>query len=173
MIHLLYSIIPLSLRHYLQQYLRFCASEKIIPNRIKLKSILSFQLASMIWESLNRPPHNPYASNWLERLRKIRKIRQTILTSPEGQQSANTLDFTDMIETDKGEKARVGSSANWNPFLTQRKYCTIVNIFFWKCGSRYMPCRRDSNSNSIYLSTERIYGYILALFCFIIFFIIL
>ncbi|ROT74650.1 Tuberin [Penaeus vannamei] len=76
------------------------------------------KLASMIWESLNRPPHNPYASNWLERLRKIRKIRQTILTSPEGQQSANTLDFTDMIETDKGEKARVGSSANWNPFLT-------------------------------------------------------
>ncbi|XP_069978306.1 tuberin isoform X7 [Penaeus vannamei] len=79
---------------------------------------LHADLASMIWESLNRPPHNPYASNWLERLRKIRKIRQTILTSPEGQQSANTLDFTDMIETDKGEKARVGSSANWNPFLT-------------------------------------------------------
>ncbi|XP_047476530.1 tuberin-like isoform X2 [Penaeus chinensis] len=79
---------------------------------------LHADLASMIWESLNRPPHNPYASNWLERLRKIRKIRQTILASPEGQQSANTLDFTDMIETDKGEKARVGSSANWNLFLT-------------------------------------------------------
>lgn len=76
---------------------------------------LHADLASMIWDSLNRPPYNPYASNWLERLRKIRKIRQTVLPSPEAQHSSNLLDFTDMIELDKG---RGGTSGNWHTFLT-------------------------------------------------------
>ncbi|XP_069184781.1 tuberin [Procambarus clarkii] len=44
---------------------------------------LHADLASTIWESLNRPPFNPYASNWVERMRKIRKIRQMVVAENE------------------------------------------------------------------------------------------
>lgn len=73
-----------------------------------------FQLASTIWESLNRPPHSPYASNWLERLRKIRKIRQMV-TDTEGTQAANLMDFTDMVDADKWDKR--GGAGYWQQFL--------------------------------------------------------
>ncbi|XP_050694251.1 tuberin-like isoform X2 [Eriocheir sinensis] len=76
---------------------------------------LHADLASTIWESLNRPPHSPYASNWLERLRKIRKIRQMV-TEPDGTQ-ANIMDFTDMVDADKWDKARGGGSGYWQQFL--------------------------------------------------------
>ncbi|KAG0730351.1 Tuberin [Chionoecetes opilio] len=36
---------------------------------------LHADLASIVWESLKRPPHSPFASSWLERLRKNRKIK--------------------------------------------------------------------------------------------------
>lgn len=75
-----------------------------------------FQLASTIWESLNRPPHSPYASNWLERLRKIRKIKQMV-TDTEGAPPSNLMDFTDMVDADKWEKSRAGSSGYWQQFL--------------------------------------------------------
>lgn len=77
---------------------------------------LHADLASMIWDSLIRPPHNPYASNWLERLRKIRKIRQTVLPSPEAQHASNLLDFTDMIELDKGDKGKGGTAGNFHSY---------------------------------------------------------
>ncbi|KAK7072996.1 Tuberous sclerosis 2-like protein, partial [Halocaridina rubra] len=78
---------------------------------------LHADLASMIWNSLVRPPHSPYASNWLERLRKIRRIRQTVLPSPKAQKASALLDFTDMIELDKGDKGRGGSVGNWHALL--------------------------------------------------------
>ncbi|XP_045114580.1 tuberin-like isoform X4 [Portunus trituberculatus] len=76
---------------------------------------LHADLASTIWESLNRPPHSPYASNWLERLRKIRKIKQMV-TDTEGT-PPNLMDFTDMVDADKWEKSRAGGSGYWQQFL--------------------------------------------------------
>lgn len=77
---------------------------------------LHTDLASTIWESLNRPPHSPYASNWLERLRKIRKIKQMV-TETEGTTQPNQMDFTDMVDADKWEKLRGGGSGYWQQFL--------------------------------------------------------
>lgn len=84
-------------------------------NKMNLNWHLILQLASTIWESLNRPPRSPYASNWLERLRKIRKIRQMV-NEPEGAQG-NIMDFTDMVDADKWDKARGGGSGYWQQFL--------------------------------------------------------
>ncbi|XP_042230186.1 tuberin-like isoform X2 [Homarus americanus] len=77
---------------------------------------LHADLASTIWESLNRPPGNPYASNWLERMRKIRKIRQMVLSENEGQ--TTSMDFTDLTDQDKGDKGRGGGSGYWHQFLS-------------------------------------------------------
>lgn len=35
-------------------------------------------MAAKIFESLSRPPHAPYANNWVERLRHIRRICNTV-----------------------------------------------------------------------------------------------
>lgn len=40
--------------------------------------LFAFQLASLVSISLTRKPQDPYASNWLERLRKIKNIRTKI-----------------------------------------------------------------------------------------------
>jgi len=40
---------------------------------------LLFQLASMISYSLKAQGQDPYASNWLERLRKIKRLRTKVL----------------------------------------------------------------------------------------------
>lgn len=37
------------------------------------------QLASMVSSSLKQNSHNPYASNWLERLRHIKRLRNRVL----------------------------------------------------------------------------------------------
>ncbi|XP_076040511.1 TSC complex subunit tuberin isoform X2 [Oratosquilla oratoria] len=58
---------------------------------------LHANLASVISESLKGPIHNPYASNWLERLRKIRKIREQLVGDGDSQQTG-LLDFSDMID---------------------------------------------------------------------------
>ncbi|CAL4134917.1 unnamed protein product [Meganyctiphanes norvegica] len=84
---------------------------------------LHADLASMIWESLKRPPKTPYASNWLERLRKIRKIRQMVLKCddrPQEQEtSGSSFDFTDMIEQDKtGDKDKGRSGGSFHQFLS-------------------------------------------------------
>ncbi|KAG7164375.1 Tuberin-like, partial [Homarus americanus] len=64
---------------------------------------LHANLASMILDSLNRPPHTLYASNWMERLRKIRKIRQTVLNdikdNDQGLRPPQLLDFTDLTDS--------------------------------------------------------------------------
>ena len=77
----------------------------------------------MIWESLNRPPKNPYASNWLERLRKIRKIRQMVLKCDdrpqEQESSSSSFDFADMIEQDKtSDKDKGRSGGGLHQFLS-------------------------------------------------------
>lgn len=73
------------------------------------------QLASTVWESLNRPPHNPYATNWLERLRKIRKIKQMVL--PEGDGRPPSSDFTDMVDWLDRERGRGGTGYWQQVFL--------------------------------------------------------
>lgn len=40
---------------------------------------IQFQLASMVCSSLKQNSHNPYASNWLERLRHIKRLRSRVL----------------------------------------------------------------------------------------------
>nr|XP_045602485.1 tuberin-like [Procambarus clarkii] len=80
---------------------------------------LHADLASTIWESLNRPPFNPYASNWVERMRKIRKIRQMVVAENEAQQTQHFMDFTDLTDPDKGDKGRGGGSGYWHQFLTK------------------------------------------------------
>lgn len=42
--------------------------------------LYSFQLAAVVQASLVRNKQGPYASNWLERLRKIKQLRQKIMT---------------------------------------------------------------------------------------------
>lgn len=39
----------------------------------------NLQLASMVCSSLKQNSHNPYASNWLERLRHIKRLRNRVL----------------------------------------------------------------------------------------------
>ncbi|KAK8725704.1 hypothetical protein OTU49_010698, partial [Cherax quadricarinatus] len=76
---------------------------------------LHADLASTIWESLNRPPYKPYASNWLERLRKIRKIRQMVLEENEGHQNSYTMDFTDLTDPDR---VKSGGDGYWHHILS-------------------------------------------------------
>ncbi|KAK8393730.1 hypothetical protein O3P69_006795 [Scylla paramamosain] len=60
-------------------------------------------LAAKIMESLQRPPHSPYANNWVERLRHIRKIHSTVLgnikKSEERYSAPELNDFTDLVDT--------------------------------------------------------------------------
>lgn len=42
-------------------------------------SLVMFQLASMISCSLKAQGQDPYASNWLERLRQIKRLRTKVL----------------------------------------------------------------------------------------------
>lgn len=39
-----------------------------------------FQLAALVQSSLDQTRHAPHASNWLERLRKIKQLRQKIMS---------------------------------------------------------------------------------------------
>lgn len=74
----------------------------------------------MVWESLKRSKCQPYATNWLEWLRKVRKLRELVLGKAEADkhmqemqqhqfplqdpnelQNQSFLDFSDMIEIDK------------------------------------------------------------------------
>lgn len=49
----------------------------LLPFYLK-KFFYYLQLASLVSGSLTRKPQDPYASNWLERLRKIKNIRNKI-----------------------------------------------------------------------------------------------
>ena len=53
-------------------------------------------------ESLQRPPHKPYANNWVERLRRIRRIHSTMLSnirkSEERFGVSDLNDFSDLID---------------------------------------------------------------------------
>lgn len=67
---------------------------------------LHADLASLVARSLKSSPNDPYASNWLERLRKIKNVRnkvldelkneeQTTYPSEESKSRKQTEDFTD------------------------------------------------------------------------------
>ena len=58
---------------------------------------LHANLASMVWESLKNP--NPYATNWLERLRKIKKIKDKLPQKDDADiEGHDKVDFSDIIE---------------------------------------------------------------------------
>lgn len=75
------------------------------------------QLASVVWDSLNRLPYNPYASNWTERLRKIRKIREVLLKDindkSKGQKPMKLIDFTDLTDVTVRRTNRIESNEHW------------------------------------------------------------
>lgn len=53
-----------------------------ILSTIIIIMIIYFQLASLVSRSLKSQSQDPYASNWLERLRKIKNVRTKILQIP-------------------------------------------------------------------------------------------
>ncbi|XP_045114587.1 tuberin-like [Portunus trituberculatus] len=79
-------------RHVSNQSLPLCVRQIAVHSN----------LAAKIMESLQRPPHRPYANNWVERLRHIRKIHSTVLGNikkSEGRYSAPELnDFTELVD---------------------------------------------------------------------------
>ncbi|KAK4309742.1 hypothetical protein Pmani_018669 [Petrolisthes manimaculis] len=89
-------------------------SDANLPTLVR-QLALHADLASTVWESLRRPPHNPYATNWLERLRKIRKIKQMVL--PEGDGRPPSSDFTDMVDWLDRERGRGGTGYWQQVFL--------------------------------------------------------
>lgn len=63
---------------------------------------LCLQLASMVLQRQASQPQDPFANNWLERLRKIRRIKSTLVDEkaqdPESPSSPKTLeDFTQYV----------------------------------------------------------------------------
>ncbi|XP_071526616.1 tuberin-like isoform X3 [Panulirus ornatus] len=71
---------------------------------------LHADLASVVWESLYHLPFSPYAGNWIERLRKIRKIREIVLQDignrSKWEKPRELIDFTDLVV----RKSRTGGS---------------------------------------------------------------
>lgn len=49
--------------------------------------MLFLQLASLVAQSLKNQLSDPYASNWLERLRKIKNVRTKILQDMKNEES--------------------------------------------------------------------------------------
>ncbi|KAJ8319181.1 hypothetical protein KUTeg_004272 [Tegillarca granosa] len=49
-------------------------------------------LASLVLQRQHLQPQDPFASNWLERLRKIKQIRSKALSETEGHHSPNEFD---------------------------------------------------------------------------------
>nr|XP_045602296.1 tuberin-like isoform X2 [Procambarus clarkii] len=74
---------------------------------------LHANFASLVWDSLSRPPHTPFASNWMERLRKIRKLREKVLNEfkmcDKGLSPLELVDFTDLIDTSVRKRTGVYS----------------------------------------------------------------
>lgn len=74
------------------------------PLRYSTNKLLSplFQLAAKIVESVQRPPHRPYANNWVERLRHIRRIKENVMAnirkSDEKYGAPKLDDFADLID---------------------------------------------------------------------------
>lgn len=58
----------------------FLSLENRKLNLLLLHFFASFQLASLVSRSLKTQNQDPYASNWLERLRKIKRLRQKVLS---------------------------------------------------------------------------------------------
>lgn len=54
--------------------------------------IYLLQLASMVCSSLKQNSHNPYASNWLERLRHIKRLRSRVLQESANHNTENSTD---------------------------------------------------------------------------------
>ena len=50
------------------------------------------QLASMVSSSLKQNSHNPYASNWLERLRHIKRLRNRLVQESSNNNSEGAAD---------------------------------------------------------------------------------
>ena len=67
-----------------------------------------------MWESLKRSKGSAYSTVWIERLRKVHKLRELVVGRENAavhaqqmaaQRDSAFLDFADMIETDKQQTA--------------------------------------------------------------------
>ena len=63
-----------------------------------------FQLASMISYSLKAQGQDPYASNWLERLRKIKRLRTKVLQETAAATSDSSSTDTELLTSPRSAR---------------------------------------------------------------------